>query len=137
MQTFDIERTAIMAELKTKAFNKLCRQEQMSEKIWNLERRVMEQRAEEMVVAEILMKSRSELKGLKERRRTLSSLLDSEQHWIETVGVVSVCVCVAISDSLPLTGVLSCVLTAQYRPGEHTLRGSHQYLGHYGRCGYS
>ena len=45
--------------------------------------------------------------------------------------------CVAISDSLPLTGVLSCVLTAQYRPGEHTLRGSHQYLGHYGRCGYS
>ena len=137
MHTFDIERTAIMAELKTKAFNKLCRQEQMSEKIWHLERRVMEQRAEEMVVAEILMKSRSELKGLKERRRTLSSLLDSEQHWIETVGVVSVCVCVAISDSLPLTGVLSCVLTAQYRPGEHTLRGSHQYLGHYGRCGYS
>ena len=99
MQTFDIERTAIMAELKTKAFNKLCRQEQMSEKIWHLERRVMEQRAEEMVVAEILMKSRSELKGLKEQRRTLSSLLDCEQHWIETVGVVSVCVCVAISDS--------------------------------------
>ena len=52
----------------------------------------MKQRAEEMVVAEILMKTRSELKGLRERRRTLSSLLDSEQHWIETVGVVSVCV---------------------------------------------
>ena len=54
----------------------------------------MKQCAEEMVVAEILTKSRSELKGLKERRRTLSSLLDSEQHWIETVGVVSVRVCV-------------------------------------------
>ena len=97
----------------------------------------MKQRAEEMVVADILTKSRSELKGLKERWRTPSSLLNSEQHWIETVGVVSVCVCVAIGDSLPLTGVLSCVLTAQYRPGQHTLRGSHQYLGHYGRCGYS
>ena len=137
MNSFDTELTAIMAELKTKAFNNLCRQEQMSEKIWNLEKRVMKQRAEEMVVAETLMKTRSELKGLKERLRTLSSLLDSEQHWIETVGVVSVCVCVAIGDSLLLTGVLSCVLTAQYRPGEHTLRGSLQYLGHYGRCGYS
>ena len=135
MNSFDTELTAIMAELQTKAFDNLCRQEQMSEKIWNLERRVMKQRAEEMVAAEILTKTRSELNGLKERWRTLSSLLDSEQHWIETVGV---CVCVAIGDSLPLTGVLSCVLTAQYRPaGEHTLRGSHQYLGHYGRCGYS
>ena len=94
MNNFDTELTAIMAELKTKAFNNLCRQEQMSEKIWNLERRVMKQRAEEMVVAEILTKTRSGLKGLKECRRTLSSLLDSEQHWIETVGVVSVCVCV-------------------------------------------
>ena len=138
MKSFDTELTAIIAELKTEAFNNLCRQEQKSEKIWHLERRVMEQRAEEMVVAEILTKTRSELKGLKERRRTLSSLLDSEQHWIETVGVVSVCVCVAISDSLPLTGVLSCVLTAQYRPArEHTLGGSHQYIRHYGRCGYS
>ena len=137
MNSFDTEFAAIMAELKTKAFNNLCRQEQKSEKTWNLEKRVMKQRAEEMVVAEILMKTRSELKGLRERRRTLSSLLDSEQHWIETVGVVSVCVCVAMGDSLPLTGVLSCVLTVQYRPGEHTLRGSHQYLGHYRRCGYS
>ena len=94
MNSFDTELTAIMAELKTKAFNNLYRQEQMSEKIWNLERRVMKQRAEEMVVAETLTKSRSELKELKERWRTLSSLLDSEQHWIETVGVVSVCVCV-------------------------------------------
>ena len=75
-----------MAELKTK---NLCRQ---VEKIWNLEKRVMEHRAEEMGVAETLMKTRSELKGLLECLRTLSSLLDSEQHWIETVGVVSVCV---------------------------------------------
>ena len=106
----------------------------MGEKIWHLEKRVMEQRVEEMMMAETLTKTRSELKGLKERWRTLSSLLDSEEYWIETVGVVSVCV--AIGDSLPLTaaGVLSCVLTAQYRAaGEHTLRGSHQYLGHYGR----
>ena len=113
----------------------------MGEKIWHLEKRVMEQRVEEMMMAETLTKTRSELKGLKERWRTLSSLLDSEEYWIETVGVVSVCVCVAIGDSLPLTaaGVLSCVLTAQYRAaGEHTLRGSHQYLGHYGRCaGYA
>ena len=72
-----------MAELKTK---NLCRQ------VENLEKRVMEHRAEEMGVAETLMKTRSELKGLLERLRTLSSLLDSEQHWIETVGVVSVCV---------------------------------------------
>ena len=136
MNSFDVELIAIMAEVKTKAFNNLCRQEQMSEKIWHLERRVMEQLAEEMVVTETLTKTRSVLKELKERWRTLSSLLDSEQHWIETVSVC-VCVCVAIGDSLPLTGVLSCVLTAQYRPGEHTLRGSHQYLGHYGRCGYS
>ena len=96
----------------------------MGEKIWHLEKRVMEQRVEEMMMAETLTKTRSELKGLKERWRTLSSLLDSEEYWIETVGVVSVCVCVAIGDSLPLTaaGVLSCVLTAQYRAaGEHTL----------------
>ena len=97
MNIFDVELTAIMAEVKTKAFNNLCRQEQMSEKIWHLERRVMEHRAEEMVVAETLMKNRSELNGLKERRRTLSSLLDSEQHWTETVGVVSVCVCVCVA----------------------------------------
>ena len=133
MNSFNTELTVILAELKTKSFNNLCRQEQLSEKIWHLEKRVMEQHEEEMVVAETLTKNRSELKGLKERWRTLSSLLNSEQHWIETVGVV----CIAISDSLPLTGVLSCVLTAQYRPGEHTLKGSHQHLGHYGRCGYS
>ena len=93
MNTFDIEFTAILAELKTKRFNNICRQEQMSEKIWHLERRVMEQRVEGMEVAEALTKTRSELKGLKERRRTLLSLLDSEEYWIEIVGVVSVCVC--------------------------------------------
>ena len=141
MNTFHTEYTQITTDLQTDTFNNLCRQEQMGEKIWHLEKRVMEQRVEEMMMAETLTKTRSELKGLKERWRTLSSLLDSEEYWIETVGVVSVCVCVAIGDSLPLTaaGVLSCVLTAQYRAaGEHTLRGSHQYLGHYGRCaGYS
>ena len=88
MYTFDTELKAILAELKTKRFNNICRQEQMSEKIWHLEKRVMKQRAEEMVVAETLTKTRSELKELKERRRTLSPL----QYWIETVGVVSVCV---------------------------------------------
>ena len=54
----------------------------------------MEHRAEEMGVAETLTKTRSELKGLLKRRRTLSLLLNSERCWIETVGVVSVCVCV-------------------------------------------
>ena len=93
MYTFNAELTAILAELKTKRFNNIRRQEQMSEKIWHLEKRVMEQRAEEMEVAESLMKTRSELKGLKERWRTLLPLLDSEQYMIETVGVVSVCVC--------------------------------------------
>ena len=53
----------------------------------------MEQRVEGMEVAEALTKTRSELKGLKERWRTLSPLLDSEEYWIETVGGVSVCVC--------------------------------------------
>ena len=92
MHTFDAKLTAILAELKTKRFNNICRQEQMSEKIWHLEKRVMKQRAEEMVVAETLTKTRSELKELIERRKTLSPLLDSEENWIETVGVVSVCV---------------------------------------------
>ena len=94
MYTFDIELTATLAELKTKRFNNIRRQEQMSEKIWHLERRVMEQRVEGMEVAEALTKTRSELKGLKERWRTLLPLLDSEEYWIEIVGGVSVCVCV-------------------------------------------
>ena len=93
MYTFDDKLNVIMAELRTKRFNNIRRQEQMSEKIWHLERRVMEQRVEGMEVAEALTKTRSELKGLKERWRTLSSLLDSEEYWIETVGVVSVSVC--------------------------------------------
>ena len=94
MNSFDVELTAIIAEVKTKAFNNLCRQEQKSEKIWHLEKRVMEHRVEEMGVAETLMKTRSELKGLLKRRGTLSLLLNSERCWIETVGVVSGCVCV-------------------------------------------
>ena len=94
MYTFKVELSATLAELKTKTFDNLRRQEQMSEKIWHLEKRVMEQRAEEMVAAETLTETRSELKGLKKRLKTLSQLLDSEQYWIETVGVVSVCVCV-------------------------------------------
>ena len=52
MNTFNVERTAIIAELKTRRFDNLCRQEQMSEKIWHLEKRVREQLAEEMVVTE-------------------------------------------------------------------------------------
>ena len=94
MYTFDDKLNVIMAELRTKRFNNIRRQEQMSEKIWHLERRVMEQRVEGMEVAEALTKTRSELEGLKERWRTLLPLLDSEEYWIETVGVVSVCVCV-------------------------------------------
>ena len=82
MHTFDIELTAIMADLKTKRFNNICRQEQMSEKIWHLEKRVMKQCAEEMVVAETLTKTRPELKGLKERRRTLS-IAATTFNWIE------------------------------------------------------
>ena len=96
MYTFDDKLNVIMAELRTKRFNNIRRQEQMREKIWHLERRVMEQCVEGMEVAEALTKTKSELKGLKERWRTLSSLLDSEEYWIETVGVVSVCVCVCV-----------------------------------------
>ena len=96
MYTFDTEYTQITTNLQTDTFNNLCRQEQMGEKIWHLEKRVMEQRVEGMEVAEALTKTRSELKGLKERWRTLSPLLDSEEYWIETVGVVSVCVCVCV-----------------------------------------
>ena len=52
MNNFDVKRTTIMAELNTRRFDNLCRQEQMSEKILHLEKRVMEQLAEEMGVAE-------------------------------------------------------------------------------------
>ena len=95
MYTFKVELSATLAELKTKTFDNLRRQEQMSEKIWHLEKRVMEQRAaRKWWLAETLTETRSELKGLKKRLKTLSQLLDTEQYWIETVGVVSVCVCV-------------------------------------------
>ena len=46
MYTFDIEYTQITTNLQTDTFNNLCRQEQMGEKIWHLEKRVMEQRVE-------------------------------------------------------------------------------------------
>ena len=83
-----------MTNLQTDTFNNLRRQEQMSEKIWHLEKRMLDQQcAEEIVTAETLTKTSSKLNGLKERWRTLLPLLDSEQYWIETVGVVSVCVC--------------------------------------------
>ena len=87
----------------------------------------MKQRAEEMVAAEILTKTRSELNGLKERWRTLSSLLDmsntGSRQWVCAV-------CVAIGDSLPLTEfyhVFSQLNTRTCRRAQ--LRGSHQYLG--------
>ena len=89
MYTFDEEFTATVTDLKTKRFANLGRQEQLSEKIWHLENSVIEQRVEETEVRECLRKTRSELKKLKDRRRTLSSLIDYEQHWIETIGMVS------------------------------------------------
>ena len=42
MYTFNIEYTQITTDLQTDTFNNLCRQEQMGEKIWHLEKRVME-----------------------------------------------------------------------------------------------
>ena len=89
MYTFDEEFTATVTDLKKKRFTNLGRQEQLSEKIWHLENSVIEQRVEETKVRECLRETRSELKELKDRRRTLSSLIDHEQHWIETVGKVS------------------------------------------------
>ena len=92
-------------------------------------------------MAEALTKTRSELKvlaGALENTVTIAEIVSNTG--LTTVGGVSVCVSVAIGDSLSLLQEFyHVVLTAQYRPaGEHTLRGSHQYLGHYGRCaGYS
>ena len=54
MYTFDVEFTAIMKDLKTKRFTNLWRQEQISMKIWHLEKSVIEQRVEEMEVKETL-----------------------------------------------------------------------------------
>ena len=89
MFAFDEEFTATVTDLKTKRFSNLGRQERLSEKIWHLENSVIEQRVEEAEVRECLRETRSELKQLKDRRRTLSSLIDHELHWIETVGKVS------------------------------------------------
>ena len=89
MHNFDVEFTAIMTDLRKKRFTSLGRQEQLSEKIWHLENSVIEQRVEETEVIECLREARSELKELKDRSRTLSSLIDHEQHWIETMGTVS------------------------------------------------
>ena len=89
MYTFDEEFTATVTDLKRKRFANLGRQEQLSEKIWHLENSVIEQQVEETEVRVCLRKTRTELKELKDRLRTLSSLIDHEQHWIETVGIVS------------------------------------------------
>ena len=78
-----------MTELKTKRFTNIQRQEQLSEKIWHLEKSVIEQQVDETEVRETLTKTRSELKELKDRRKTLSLLFDHEQHWIETMDTVS------------------------------------------------
>ena len=79
-----------MTELKTKRFTNLGRQEQLSERIWHLENSVIEpQRVEETEVRETLTRARSELKELEDRWRTLSSLIDHEEQWIETIGMVS------------------------------------------------
>ena len=89
MYNFDVEFTAAMRDLKTKKFTNLGRQEQLNERICNLENSVIEQRVEETEVREYLRESRSELKGLKDRWRTLSTLNNHEQHWIDTIGKVS------------------------------------------------
>ena len=77
-----------MTELKTKRFTNLGRQEQLSERIWHLENSVIEQRVEETEVRETLTKTRLELKELEDRWRTLSSLIDHEEHWIERTVMV-------------------------------------------------
>ena len=89
MHTFNVELTATLNEFKTKRFTNLGRQEQLSERIWHLENSVIEQRVEETEVRETLTQARSELKELEDRWRTLSSLIDHEEQWIETMGMVS------------------------------------------------
>ena len=78
-----------MAELKTKRFTNLGRQEQLSEWIWHLENGVIEQQVEETEVRETLTKTRSELKEFEDRWRTPSSLIDHEEQWIKTMRMVS------------------------------------------------
>ena len=89
MYNFDVEFTATMRDLKSKRFTNLGRQEQLNERIWHLENSVIEQRVQETEVRETLIKSRSEIKELEDRWRTLSSLIDHEQQWIDTIGKVS------------------------------------------------
>ena len=89
MYNFDVEFTATMGDLKTKRFTNLGRQEQLNERLCNLENSVIEQRVQETEVREYLRESRSELKELKDRWRTLSTLINHEQHWIDTIGKVS------------------------------------------------
>ena len=89
MYNFDVEFTAAMRDLKTKTFTNLGRQEQLNERLCNLENSVIEQRVQETEVREYLRETRSELKGLKDRWRTLSTLINHEQHWIDTIGKVS------------------------------------------------
>ena len=89
MYNFNVEFTATMRDLKTKRLTNLGRQEQLNERIWHLENNVIEQRVEETEVRETLTKTRLELNKLEDRWRTLSSLIDHEQHWIDTIGKVS------------------------------------------------
>ena len=78
----------MMAELKTEAFNNIYRQEQMSERIWWLEKSASKME-EQTVVAEKLAKSKSEVRALEKRRKLLSSLVGEEKRWIKSVGKVS------------------------------------------------
>ena len=89
MHTFNVKLTATLTELRTKRFTNLERQEQLSERIWHLENSVIEQRVEQKEMSETLTKARLELKELVDRWRTLTSLIDHEQQWIEKMGMVS------------------------------------------------
>ena len=52
MYTFDVEFTATMRDLKTKRLTNLGRQEQLNERLCNLENSVIEQRVQETEVRE-------------------------------------------------------------------------------------
>ena len=64
MYTFDMEYTAAMKELKTKRVTNLERQEHLPE-------------------------NRSLSKELKDCWKTLTPLVDSEQHWVKAISAVS------------------------------------------------
>ena len=91
MHKFDVEYTKMMAELKTETFNNLYRQEQMSERIWWLEKSAskMEEQTEDTILVEKLTKTRSEVRGLENSRKLLSSLVSEEKHWMKAMGKVS------------------------------------------------